>query len=260
MSTKKILLIEPDKVQAGIFTGWLSGESYNVKSIEDLREAQSFLINEKFDIILIDIDPSPVSVPAFSEADIRMLKTGARFKGLPVVVLTNRKDIKNIIAIIESGVDIFMLKPLEIDSFLERVKNVFKNIELRSGGKKTVDLNYVNYLIDLAGQMEHEDFFALSPVIFNSVIIEKINTILGPLIITQIIKRVNELVGTDYEFMKSVEFLNKGLSLEGVDKVSKEVPVKKIALAYRDYVLMFLRLVSSLTSDILTGAGGGQVK
>ena len=262
---KKILLIEPDKEQAELFADWLKGESYGVSLIDKPQEAQSSLANEKFDILLMDIDPSAgsgstlskvegVDEPEIAENSLklaRMLKSDARFKDLPIAVLTYRKDIKKIIAPIEAGVDIFMLQPFETDSFLKRIEDIFKEIELRSKGKKILDLNFVNYLIELVGQMEREDFFALSPVIFNKLIIEKVNTILGPLIITQIIKRVNETIGVDYEFMKSVEFSGKGLFLDGVDKASKEVPIKKITIAYRDYVYAFLHLVRSLTSNIL---------
>ena len=84
-----------------------------------------------------------------------------------------------------------------------------------------LDLNYINYLIALAGESEREDFFVLAPVIFNKLILEKINTILGEPILEQIIKRINELIGEDYEFMKSVEFSGNRLSISEAREILK---------------------------------------
>jgi len=250
---KKILLLEPDNEQAELFTAWLKGEAYAIRPIDNPQEAQPALANEKFDLLLMDCDDSEITTKSLELA--RMLKTDARFKDLPIAVLTYRKDANKIIAAVEAGVDFFVLKPFETDSFLKRIETIFKEYELSVEGKKMLDLNYVNYLIELAGQMEREDFFALSPVIFNKLIIEKINTILGPPIIAQMIKRANETNGADYEFMKSVEFSAQGLSLDGVAKASKEVSIKKITTAYRNYVYAFLHLVRTLTSDILIERG-----
>lgn len=250
---KNILLLEPDKEQAELFVDWIKVGIYKVSLVDKPQEAQASLANEKFDIFLMDIDDPEIAEDSLNLA--RMLRADARFKGLPIAVLTYKKNTKKLIEAIEAGVDLLVLKPFETDSFLKCIEDIFKEAELRSKGKKVLNLDYVNYLIELAGQMEREDFFAISPVIFNKLIIEKIGTILGPLVIIQIIKRVNETIGVDYEFMKFVEFSGKSLSLDGVDRASKDVPIKKITIVYRDYVYAFLHLVKMLTSDILMERG-----
>lgn len=255
---KKILLLESDKEQAELFTSWLKGEHYSVNCVGTSQEAQDFLAKEKLDLLLLDGDGPEITEPLLKLA--RTLKTDASFKDLPIAILTYKKATKDIVGAIEAEIDILMLKPFETDSFLKRIEAIFKELELKSKGKKVLDLNYVNYLIALAGEMEREDFFALSAVIFNKLIIGKISTILGPPVITQIIKRANETIGADYEFMKSVEFSSKGLSLVSVEAASKEVPIKKITLAFRDYVYAFLHLVRMLTSDILMERGGAKDK
>jgi len=246
---KKILLLEPDKEQAELLADWLKGEAYSVSSIDNPEQVPTSLANEIFDILVIDIDTPEIWESSFKL--IKGLKADVRYTDLPMAVIAHGKETKKVIAAVETGVDIFLLKPFETDSFLKRVENVFANIELKSKGKKMLDLNFLNYLIELTGQMERDDFFALSPVIANKLIIEKINTILGDPIIAQIIKRLNESIGADYEFMKSVEYSDKGLSLDSVNAASKAVPVKTVANAYRDYVYALLHLVKSLTSDIL---------
>ncbi|MFH1287718.1 MAG: response regulator [bacterium] len=246
---KKILLIEPDEEQAGLFIDWLKGEGYDVNSLDSLQEVQTSVSKDKFDIILMDIDK-----PEITEASLKLcraLKADERFADLPITIFTYRKDIKKISDAIKAGADNFVLKPFETDSFLARMEIIFKQFELKKYGRKVLDLNYINYLIALAGEAEREGFFVLAPVIFNTLILEKINTIMGSPVIAQIIKRCNETIGEDYAFMKVFEFSNGKILMEGVEKASKNIPVKKLANAFRDYVYAFLHLVRTLTSDIL---------
>jgi len=247
---KKILLFEPDKDQSELFTEWLKGEGYNVNSLDSLQKVQVSVSKDKFDMCLMDIDAAEI-IESFLKL-VRVLKDDNRFTDLPITILTYHKDFKKIINAIEAGVDSFILKPFETESFLARMGVIFKQIELKKKGKKVLDLNYINYLIALAEEAEREDFFALALVIFNTLILEKINTIMGAQVIIQIIKRCSELIGEDYAFMKEVELSNdKQIIMSGVDKAALNIPVKELSFVFRDYIYAFLQLVRTLTSDIL---------
>jgi DNA-binding response OmpR family regulator len=246
---KKILLMEPDREQTELLTTWFRGESYKVSDVDNPQKAHALLDKERFDLILMDCDE-----PEITESALKLvpaLKADSRYKDLSVAVLTYKKETEIIISALEAGVDFFAYKPFETDSFLMCIKKMLRVIELKSKGKKALDLNYVNYLIDLAGQMERKSFFAFSHIIINKLIIEKINTILGGPIIAKIIERLNESIGGDHEFMKLVDFIDNSLSFSNVDKASKEVPVNRISIAFRDYLYAFLQFVGMLTSDIL---------
>jgi len=250
---KNILLFEPDKETATLFCGWLNDVGCSVSSTDSLEKIPFLLAEKKFNIVIVDIYSS-------EDADLFLklcpkLKSDPRFSGLPITVITYQKEIEKIARFIEGGVENFMLKPFDADSFLVRMDTILDEHKLALKGKKALDLNYITYLIELGSQSEREGFFVLAPVIFNKLIIEKINKILGEPIIVQIIKRVNEMIGEDYEFMKSVEFSGKGLSMDDVNKVSSDISVKKLALAFRDYVYGFLHLVGLLTSDVLMEQG-----
>ena len=51
--------------------------------------------------------------------------------------------------------------------------------------------------------------------------------------------------------MTKVKLSANRILMDDVDKVSKDTPVGKLTIAFRDYVYAFLHLVQVLTSDIL---------
>lgn len=249
MDRKNILLFEPDKKVEKLFIDWLKEEKYSAKPVENPEQILARLSEEKFDILIIDIDFSENTESLLNLCQI--LKKDQRFLEFPITVLTYRKNIKIIANSIEVGVDNFILKPFETDSFLSRLDTIFKQIELKSKGKKVLDLNYVNYLIKLTSEATREDFFILSSAIFNKLIIDKVKDIIGEPIIVIIIKRLKELIGADYGFVKEVKFSNGKLLIDKVDKISKGVPVEKLTIAFRDFVYGFLQIVKTMTSDII---------
>jgi CheY-like chemotaxis protein len=251
---KKILLFEPDKEQSEVFSSWIKGEGYEVKSTDNSQQVLPFLSEEKFDILIIDID-FPETTDSLLNL-CRILKKDQHFSEFPIAVVTYKKNIEIIVNSIEAGVGNFILKPFETESFLSRLDTIFKQIELKSKGKKVLDLNYINYLIKLTSETTREDFFMLSSVIFNKLIIDKIKGILGEPIIVIITRRLGDLVGEDHGFAKEVRFSNGKILMDKVDKVSKDIPVEKLTIAFRDYVYAFLQLIQTLTSDILTERGG----
>ena len=249
MDRKNILLFEPDKEVKKVFIDWLKEEKYSAKPVENPEQILARLSGEKFDILIIDIDFPEVAESLLNLC--RILKKDRHFSEFPITVLTYGKNTKIIANYIEVGVDNFMLKPFETDSFLSRIDTIFRQVELKSKGKKVLDLNYINYLIKLTGETTRKDFFILSSVIFNKLIIDKVKGVIGEPVIVIIIKRLGELIGEDYEFVKEVRFSDGKILMDKVDKVSKDVPVEKLTFAFRDYVYGFLQLIQTLTSDIL---------
>jgi len=250
---KKILFLEVDKEQSEVFSEWLKREGYEVKSADNSKQILPFLSGEKFDILIIDVDFPEIAESLLNLCQI--LKKKQYFSEFPITVLTYKKNIKLIADSIKAGVDNFILKPFETDSFLSRLSTIFKQIELKSKGKKVLDLNYINYLIKLTSETTREDFFILLPIIFNKLIIDQVKGVIGEPVIVIIMKRLGELIGGDYEFVKEVRFSDGKMLIDKVDKISKDVPVEKLTTAFRDYVYGFLQLIQTLTSDILMEGG-----
>lgn len=246
---KKILFFGPDKEQNEVFNEWLKGENYQIESTDNLEQVIPFLSGEKFDILIMDIDFPKTT--AFLLNLCLKLKKDPCFSEIPITVLTYKKNTGIIANSIEAGVDNFILKPFETESFLSRLDTIFEQSELKSKGKKVLDLYYINYLIELTSETTREDFFILSSVIFNKLIIDQVKGVIGEPVIVIIMKRLGELIGENYEFVKEIRFSDGKMLIEKVDKVSKDVPVEKLTTAFRDYVYGFLQLIQTLTSDIL---------
>jgi len=246
---KKILLFGQDKEQNQVFSEWLKGEKYQIVTTENFEQVFPFLSLKKYDVLIVDID-----FPEIMEHILdlcRRLKKDQKFSEIPITVVAYKKNNKLIASAIEAGVDNFILKPFETKSFLNRLDTIFEHIELKSKGKKILDLNFISYLINLTGEANREDFFELFPVIFNRLIIDKVMGIIGKPIIVIMLKRLGDIIGEDYKFVKEVRFENGKIFLDKVDKVSQEVPVEKLVIAFRDYLHGFLQIVLTLTSNIL---------
>lgn len=246
---KNILLFEPDKETEELFNGWLRDVGYAVSLTDNLEEIPHLSTEKKFDILMVDID-SPGTADSLLEQCATLIRD-PRLSNLPVAVLTYKKDMSKIARSIESGIETFILKPFDVEALLMRLDTIFDEQELKLKGRKILDLNYVDYLLELANQSNHKDFFTLSPLIFNVLIMDKVKTTLGEPVINVMAKRLDELIGSDYEFIKHVRFSDSHINMEEVELVSSEVPVEKLVIAFRDYIYAFLHLTRALTSDIL---------
>jgi len=246
MDKKRILLLEPDEEQGELLANWLKDENYEVKLVEDAKEVLPVLSNEKFDSIIIDIETIEDVLELCHE-----LEKDQRFSNISVFVLIYKTRIKEIALLMDVGVEGLLFKPFEIDDFSKRLKALVREAESIKRGKKLLDKNYINVFLELSSHASHEDFFLLVPILFEKLILAKINMIVGDPIIIQIIKRCNEVIGEDYAFIREVKFSNTKFLLDGVEKAAKDVPIEKLTIAFRDYIYAFLQMVQTLTSDIL---------
>lgn len=250
---KRILLLEPDTGQAELFARWLKEVNYEVKLEDNQEEIPSSLSEKKFDMLIMSLD-HPRTINASLEL-ARALKKDQRFQEFLITALTYRKEVKKITSAIEAGVDNFVLKPFKTDFFLKHIETIFKEFELKKQGKKVLDLNYINFLVQLASEASRKDFFLLASTIFNRLIMDKVKGILGEPVVMVIAKRLKKLSEEDCESMREVKFSGMQFLMDEMDKASKGVPVKRLVVDFRNYVYAFLHLVRVLTSDILMERG-----
>ena len=125
----EILLVEdnPDEAQLTIRSLKKGNLANRLLHISDGAEALDFIFaREKYagrkignDLKLILLD---LKLPKVDGLDIlKAIKTGERTKFIPVIVLTSSKEEKDIIASYKLGVNSYIVKPVDFDSFSKAV-------------------------------------------------------------------------------------------------------------------------------------------
>ncbi len=114
---KSILVVEdnPDNMQ---LVSWiLEDEGYDLACFESAEEGLAAMSTSRFDLVLMDI-----SLPGIDgkEATVR-IKSDPRFKEIPVIALTAHAVKGEHEAIIASGVDDLVTKPLDEELLIEKI-------------------------------------------------------------------------------------------------------------------------------------------
>lgn len=116
---KKILLVEDDKGIVSNLTEFLSSEGFAVKSASGQTDALTFLRNESFDIVLLDISLSDGNGFALCSA----VKSEY---SLPVIFLTASGDEFSTVTGFELGADDYVSKPFRPRELVLRIKNILR--------------------------------------------------------------------------------------------------------------------------------------
>ena len=116
---KKILIAEDSSVIQNLTKKILSFQGFEVSSAKNGKEVLSFLDNEMFDVILMDIN-MPVMDGMECTRKIRSL-SDERAK-IPVIAITGNARNYTEEEFKEAGIDAFLQKPLNFDLLVETVK------------------------------------------------------------------------------------------------------------------------------------------
>ena len=129
----KILLVEDDKTIVSNLTEFLNNEGYIVRSVTGQTAAMNLLIEEKADLVLLDV----------SLAEGNGFATCKAIKAeydIPVIFLTASGDEFSTVTGFELGADDYIPKPFRPRELVSRIKNVLR---LTGNTGKTVKLGDV---------------------------------------------------------------------------------------------------------------------
>ena len=147
MSKAKVLLVEDDVIQAAATKEILMKVGYEVLHAEDGINAIRLVKSEKPDIILLD-----VVLPGMDGYEVcRWLKIEETTKGIPVIMLTMKKELSDKISGLQIGADDFLPKPyneLELNAriyALLRTKGLQDELRLKNRQLEEL-LDKVNYM------------------------------------------------------------------------------------------------------------------
>lgn len=124
----RILVVEDSKFQAAKTVAGLRGAGFEVEVVYDGVECLEKVKRITPDLIVLDI----VMPRLDGYETCRRLKAGIETAAIPVVFLTKKDRVMDIIHGLGAGGDNFVTKPYEIDYLVERINAVLENQKLRA--------------------------------------------------------------------------------------------------------------------------------
>lgn len=120
---KKILLTEDDGVLRHILSDMLEKRGYDVVIAKDGLEGLRKAFVELPDLIILDI-----ILPCLSGLEVcKRLKKDTRMKDIPIIYLTAKDQVTDKLLGLESGGEIYLTKPFDIDVLLEKIQTLLKS-------------------------------------------------------------------------------------------------------------------------------------
>lgn len=125
----KILVVEDEKKVANFIKRGLEEEKYEVVTIHDGEEGLSTATEKSFDLIILDVMlPKMDGVSVMKELRARKVLT-------PVLMLTAKNEVEDIVAGLDSGSDDYLTKPFAFAELLARVRALLRRSELDRGAE-----------------------------------------------------------------------------------------------------------------------------
>ncbi|EKE01778.1 MAG: QseB [uncultured bacterium] len=123
----RILLAEDDELLGDGIRSGLTQYQYNVDWVKNGMAAWSSLQTEHFDMVILDL-----GLPKLSGED---LLKNIRLKNIdtPVIILTARDNITDLIKGLDTGADDYVIKPFDLEELCARIRAIQRRTTSRSG-------------------------------------------------------------------------------------------------------------------------------
>ncbi len=157
----KILIVEDNQENIDLLHFFLKPQGYELITVTTGEKALQSVIDDKPDIILLDI-----LLPKLDGFQVcERLKKDEETKYIPIIMITALKEMKDKLKALEMGADDFITKPFENVELLARVKSLLrikkyhdeleqKNIELEEKNKSLVWMD--KFKEELTGLIVHD--------------------------------------------------------------------------------------------------------
>lgn len=121
----RVLLLEDDNLLSDLLNDYLLDKGYDVTLCLNGQDALEYLIDEKFDLALLDIN-TPILT------GLEVLKTiREEYKNkTPVIVLTAYQDTKHLKDSFENGVDDYIKKPFDLEELDQRILRLCRQFSI----------------------------------------------------------------------------------------------------------------------------------
>ncbi|RMI14546.1 MAG: hybrid sensor histidine kinase/response regulator [Calditrichaeota bacterium] len=207
--TGKILIVEDSKESVDLLAYFLKPAGYELVTVSDGIEAIQYISQELPDLILLD-----VVLPRMNGFQVcERLKKDERTFHIPIIMITNLKELKDKIRGLEAGADDFITKPFDSVELLTRVRSLLRMKYYYD------ELRRRNQLLEeQKRRLEREDLLKKH--------------------LTNLI--VNDMKNPLSQIQGNLQLLDRSYNGEEVDK---DVLIRRIARSTRDLLRMVLNLL-----------------
>lgn len=123
-----IIVIDDDYSIRRLVKFTLEKEHYKVITAEDVLEGINILSYRKIDLIILDVIMPDID----GYEALKIIKSSNHLKDIPVLMLTARNEIDDMMKGFELGADEYLAKPFELSELLARIRNLLRIKELQN--------------------------------------------------------------------------------------------------------------------------------
>lgn len=160
----KILVIDDDTRLRNLLGKFLEENGFETSLAKDIEEAKSFLNNQKYDLLIVDVMlPNQNGIEFTHNFRLALDNT-------PIIMLTARGEQDDRIKGLEAGADDYMPKPFEpkelllrINNILKRTQNnIFKNTEQKITNEEIISFGGFSFNLNQLRLKKVEDFIHIT--------------------------------------------------------------------------------------------------
>jgi len=143
-----VLIVDDDPVNLQVLENYLSLENYNIRKTRDGIEAINMIeMDSSIDIVLLDI-----MMPRLTGYEVaKIIREKYNHFELPVIMLTAKNQISDIVAGIEAGANDYLSKPFNKLELFARVKNL---LMLKESVRESIKLANIEVELDIARKIQ----------------------------------------------------------------------------------------------------------
>jgi len=148
----KILLLEDDLLLSEVIVEHLEYYHYNVTPIYNGIEAENILFEEKFDLLLLD-----VNVPLLN--GFELLKSLRKSENeTPAIFITSMNSSKDVLEGFELGANDYLKKPFEMIELKARIDNIKRHFKINDERlidiSESISYDFAKYILYINGKEE----------------------------------------------------------------------------------------------------------
>lgn len=127
----RILVVDDQISFQKLVEGILHSRSHHVTCVGNAMDAIDKLENFPFDLVLTDI-MMPNGVTGFELT--RIIRKSEKYGTIPIIILTGRREAKDVEKGIEAGTDDYVIKPIDPDILLSKVDSLISKLAKPANG------------------------------------------------------------------------------------------------------------------------------